>query len=133
MMDTIGRARMIGAVVLLLVFGAGVAVGHYVIPRRVPEGIVVSVKASNRIPRELEALALSDSQRARITRILGQGTSRVGQVLEQMMVPMNAVIEDTDREVRTVLTAAQNRRLDELRRDRPLRRMRQKRVLDSAR
>ena len=133
MMDTIGRARLIGAAVLAAAFGAGVAVGHYVIPRRVPEGVVVSIKSAGRIPRELEELDLQPAQRERIRDILNAGTRRVGRVLETLMVPMDAAIDSTDAEVRQVLTPAQNRQLDEIRKVRPLKRLREKRMIDSSR
>ena len=133
MMDTVGRARLIGGVVLVAVFAAGIAVGQFVIPRRVPEGIAISLKASSRIPRELEALGLSETQRGDVARILNNGTKRVGRVLEGMMPPMNAVIDSTDREIRAILTEAQVRQLDAIRKEQPLRRMRTKRMIDSSR
>lgn len=133
MTDTIGKARLVGFAILVMAFALGVAVGHYAIPRRVPEGVMVTVKSSSRIPTELEALELTDAQRAEVRRILNAGTMRVGEVLRRMMAPMDSVIDVTDREIRSVLSADQIRELDEIRKARPLRRIREKRVIDTAR
>jgi hypothetical protein len=133
MTDAIGRARLVGAAIIVAVFIAGIAVGYYAIPRRVPEGVVITVKAGREMPRELEQLGLTEAQRSQIDRILTTGTQRAGRVVESLMAPMDAAIDSTDREIRQVLTETQNRALDELRKTRPLKRMRQKRVIDSTR
>jgi hypothetical protein len=117
----------------VLAFAGGVAVGHYLIPRRVPEGVVVTIKSTSRIPTELEELELTDAQRTEVRRILDTGTMRVGEVMRRMMAPMDSAIAATDREIRGVLDADQIRELDEIRKARPLRRIREKRVIDTAR
>ena len=133
MMDTIKRARLLGAMVLVAAFAAGIAVGHYLWPRPVPEGVVVSIKASGRIPAELEELELTDTQRDAIRAMLFSGTERVGRIMRGFTAPLNAAIDSTDREIRSILSETQNRRLDEIRKDRPLKRMREKRIIDSIR
>lgn len=132
MIDTLGRARIIGGVVLLLAFAAGVAVGRYLPTMRNDEpGVTIKVIGNTKIPSELEELGLTDSQRVLIQRHLHDGTERVGRILRSFMVPMDAAIDTTDRQVRSVLTEAQNRRLDEIRKDHPLKRMQERRVIDT--
>lgn len=133
MMDAIGRARLLGALLLMVSFGAGVAVGHYLVPRRIPDGVVISVRASRGIPRELEDLDLTDPQRTRIREILRGGTQRTERILRSFMAPMDAAIDSTDREIRAVLSASQIRMLDEIRRTHPLKQMQEKRIIDTAR
>ena len=133
MTGAVGRARLIGAALLLVSFGAGMAVGYYFLPRRAPDGVVISVKGSSRIPEELERLRLDDSQRVQIQAFLRDGTMRIGRIVRDFTVPIDAAIDSTDRQIRSVLTAEQNRALDEIRRDHPLRQMKEKRIIDTVR
>src|SRR3954467_10063017 len=121
MIDTIGRARIIGALVLLIAFGGGVAVGHYWLPKEPPEGIMISMKATDAIPAELTKLDLSDAQKTQIRVFLHQGTERVGRIMHQFTAPIDAAVDSTDQQVRSVLTTDQIRMLDEIRRSHPLR------------
>src|SRR3954468_18730844 len=133
MIDSIGRARIIGALLLLLAFGAGVATGHYWLPKEPPDGIMISMKATDVIPAELTKLDLSDAQETQIRVFLHQGTERVGRIMHQFTVPIDAAIDSTDQQIRSVLTAEQSRMLDEIRRDHPLRRKVERRVVDTVR
>jgi hypothetical protein len=133
MISTINRARIFGAVLLVAAFGAGVAVGHYYLPLRAPDGVMITVKGSNRIPDELESLQLDDSQRVVIRGFLRDGTMRIGRIVRDFTVPIDAAIDSTDRQIRSVLSAEQNRRLDDIRRNHPLKRMEEKRVIDTIR
>lgn len=129
-MNSIVRARLMGLVVVLGAFAAGVIVG-----RRLPQahgvGVNLTVIQSDRIPAELERLSLTDSQRALIRTHLRTGSRRVQRVVEQFTIPMDAAIDSTDAEIRSVLTPAQNQELDVIRRDQPLKRVRERRVIDS--
>jgi hypothetical protein len=133
MIDAIGRARLIGALVLLVAFAAGVAVGHYWLPRETPNGIMISLKATDEIPAELTKLDLTDSQEVQIRGFLHQGTARVGRIMHDFMGPLDAAVDSTDRQIRSVLTAEQVRMLDEIRKKHPLKQMREQRVVDSIR
>src|SRR3954462_14955553 len=133
MTNPMTRARVIGAVMLMLAFGAGIAVGHYLIPRDAPNGIMITMKGTTRIPDELEALSLSDTQRVAIRGFLREGTMRVGRIVREFAVPIDAAVDSTDRQIRSVLSVDQVRRLEDYRRDHPLRRMEEKRIIDTIR
>jgi hypothetical protein len=133
MIDAISRARIVGLIALIIAFGAGIAVGHYYWRTEPQAGVMISVKGTDRIPRELEELDLTEVQRTQIRQALHAGTIRVGQVVRNFMVPMDAAIDSTDREIRSFLNAEQNRRLDEIRKDHPLKQMKEKRIIDTAR
>jgi hypothetical protein len=115
-MTPIRRARMIGLLVVLLVFAAGIAVG-LAIPRRAPEGL--TLRLTDRIPRELEELDLTPAQRERVRAIIARGGPRVQAVLEDMEPRMRAAVDSTDREIADVLTAPQRAALTAARRERP--------------
>jgi hypothetical protein len=132
MIDRISRARVIGALILVIAFAAGVLVGRY-LPREPREGVTIIVRGSARIPEELEELGLTDSQRTIIRGFLHDGTLRIGSIVREFSVPIHAAIDSTDRQIRSVLSESQNRRLDDFRRVRPLRRMQEKRVIDTVR
>jgi hypothetical protein len=133
MTSAIGKARLIGGILLLASFGAGVGVGYYFIPRQPREGVTIMVRGTTRIPDELETLQLNDSQRVLIRGFLHEGTMRVGRIVREFTVPIDAAIDSTDRQVRSVLTSEQNQKLDQIRRDHPLKRMEEKRIIDTIR
>ena len=133
MMTAIGKARIIGAIVLVVAFGAGVAVGRYLLPPGQPVGVIISVKGSTRLPAELEDLDLSDSQRRQVQGFLHDGTLRIGRIVREFTIPIDAAIDSTDRQIRSILTAEQNRLLDEIRKEHPLKRMKEKRIIDTVR
>jgi hypothetical protein len=64
---------------------------------------------------------------------LRDGTMRIGRIVRDFTVPIDAAIDSTDRQIRSVLSAEQNRRLDDIRRNHPLKRMEEKRVIDTIR
>lgn len=133
MIDAMTKARLVGALILMLAFGAGIAVGHYLVPRSAPNGIMITVKGTTRIPDELEALSLADTQRVAIRGFLREGTMRVGRIVREFTVPIDAAVDSTDRQIRSVLSVDQLRRLDDYRRDHPLRKMEEKRIIDTIR
>jgi hypothetical protein len=134
MISAITRARLFGALILVVAFAAGMAVGRY-LPRTEPEGLRVMFKASDRIPVELERLNLTDSQVVAVRRILRRGTGRVDSVMQSFVPAMDAAIGATDSEIRIVLTPAQRTALDAARKERPMKVMKRERevVGDSGR
>jgi hypothetical protein len=115
-MTPLRRARLFGLLIVLLVFVAGIAVG-FALPRHAPEGLTLRV--TDRIPRELEELDLTATQRERIRAIIAQGQPRVQVVLEGMEPRMRAAFDSTDREIADVLTSTQRAALATARREHP--------------
>jgi hypothetical protein len=131
MISPVMKARILGAMLLIAAAGAGFGGGYAYRARQPAAGVMISVTGTDRIPKELEDLELTDAQRAAVRQALRNGTERVGRVLHLFTGPMDAAIDSTDREVRASLTESQNRRLDEIRKRRPLRQM--KTLVDTAR
>jgi hypothetical protein len=100
---------------------------------RAPNGVMITVKGTTRIPDELESLDLADSQRVMIQGFLRDGTMRIGRIVRDFTIPIDAAIDSTDRQIRSVLSTEQNRKLDAIRRDHPLKRFEEKRVIDTIR
>jgi Spy/CpxP family protein refolding chaperone len=115
-MTPLRRARIVGLLIVVLAFVAGIAAG-LAIPRRPPEGL--TLRLTDRIPRELEELDLTPTQRERIRAILARGRPRVQAVLEDMEPRMRAAFDSTDREIADVLTGTQRAALSAARRERP--------------
>ena len=126
MITAITRARLLGALILVVAFAAGLGVGRY-LPRAEPEGLRVMFKASDRIPVELERLNLTDSQVVAVRRILRRGTIRVDSVMQSFVPAMDAAIGATDSEIRIVLTPGQRTALDAARKERPQKIMKRQR------
>jgi hypothetical protein len=131
-MSPLVRARLIGAVVLLGAFGAGVFVGRY-LPQPEVDGVRVMIKASDRIPLELDALGLTDAQRAALRPILQRGTLRIDSVMKSLLPAMDGAIGATDSEVRLMLTPNQRTALDAARRKHPMKTIQERRVIDTIR
>lgn len=114
------RARLLGALVVVLAFAAGVVTGM-AIERRPRPGLNVTVTAmmTNALPRELERLGLSTAQEGEVRTILLRGRDRVLAVVHDFDPRMKAAMDSTNAEIDAVLTAAQRSSLAEYRRTHP--------------
>ena len=114
------RARLLGAVVVVVAFAAGVMTGM-AINRRPPPGLTVRVTATatDRMPRELEQLGLTSAQTSEIRTILLRGRDRVLEVVRDFDPRMKAATDSTNMEIEAVLTPAQRASLAEYRRAHP--------------
>jgi hypothetical protein len=119
-MSPIVRARLLGALVVVLAFVAGVATG-IAFERRPRPGVnvMLTATASNAMPRELERLDLTEVQRGAIRTILVRGRDRVIAVVHDFDPRMKAAVDSTDREIDAVLTELQRASLAAYRRDHP--------------
>lgn len=127
MISSLARARLAGAVLALATFALGVASGVWYSNRELP-GLDIRVTATDRMPRELERLGLSDAQRAPIHDALLRGRERVLRVTDALQGRMQGAVDSTDTEIRALLSDAQRASFDSARRANgpPLR---QKRVI----
>ena len=116
----IARARILGSLVVVLAFIAGVMTG-LAIERRPRAGLSVMVTATttNKMPRELEELDLTEAQQGQIRTILVRGRDRVLGVVHDFEPRMRAVMDSTNAEIDAVLTVAQRASLAAYRRDHP--------------
>jgi hypothetical protein len=119
-MAPIVRARLLGGVVVLVAFAAGVLTG-VAIGRRPREGVTVTVMATKTtaLPRELERLGLTDAQRVQIGTILDRGRERVFAVVRDFDPRMRLAMDSTNAEIDAVLTAAQRASWAEYRKQHP--------------
>ncbi|HUQ82856.1 MAG TPA: hypothetical protein VM076_17020 [Gemmatimonadaceae bacterium] len=121
-MSPIVRARLLGSLVVILAFVAGVATG-IAYQRRPREGlnVMVTATATNAMPRELEQLGLTDAQRTELRQVLTRGRDRVLTVVRQFDPAMRAAMDTTEIEVGAVLTEPQRAALAAYRREHPQR------------
>lgn len=114
------RSRLLGSVVVALAFIAGVATG-IAIERRPRPGLNVTLTATttNQMPRELEQLGLTTTQRGEIRTILTRGRDRVLTVVHDFDPRMRAAMDSTNLEIDATLTPAQRASLAAYRRDHP--------------
>ena len=112
------RARVLGAIVVVAAFVAGVFTGMAIRPRGRP-GVNLTVTATNEIPRELDQLDLTDSQEVVIRQILTRGRDRVLGVVRDFDPRMRAAMDTTNREIDEVLTEVQRAALAAYRKDHP--------------
>jgi hypothetical protein len=119
-MSPIVRARLLGALVVVLAFVAGVVTG-IAFERRPRQGVnvMLTATASNAMPRELERLDLTEVQRGEIRTILVRGRDRVIAVVHDFDPRMKAAVDSTDREIDAVLTELQRASLAAYRQDHP--------------
>jgi hypothetical protein len=112
-----GRARVIGAALLLVAFMSGAMAGSaWTRARR--QGINVNVRMTTALPRELLRLDLSPGQEQALRRILNDGQQRTLRVLRDLEPRIRATMDSVDAEIRTALTPAQQASLDAARRGR---------------
>ncbi len=119
-MSAIVRARVLGSLVVVLAFVAGIATG-VAIERRPRPGlnVMVTATASNAMPRELERLDLTSTQQSEIRTVLVRGRDRVLAVVHDFDPRMAAAVDSTNREIDAILTEAQRASLAEYRREHP--------------
>ncbi|MDX2057808.1 MAG: hypothetical protein SFV24_08380 [Gemmatimonadales bacterium] len=117
MTSPVSRARWLGLGLVGLAFGAGLLSG-LALGRRPADGVQITVTATDRIPRELERLGLSDPQRDAIRAALARGRPRVFRVLREFDPRMQAALDSTEAEVATILDSAQRTRWEAERRER---------------
>ena len=119
-MSPIVRARLLGSLVVVVAFVAGVFTGM-ALRKRPGEGVnvMVTAKATNAMPRELEQLDLTDSQEVVIRQILTRGRDRVLGVVHDFEPRMRAAMDTTNLEIDAVLTEAQRAALAAYRKDHP--------------
>jgi hypothetical protein len=117
-MSPMTRARLLGSLVVVLAFIAGVATGMTV-QRRPRAGLSVTVTATSAIPRELEQLGLTDAQRGELRGVLTRGRDRVLSVVRSFDPAMKAAMDTTEIEIGAVLTDAQRAALAAYRREHP--------------
>lgn len=120
-MSPIVRARLLGSLVVVLAFVAGVATG-IAFQRRPRQGLNVTVTATatNAMPRELEQLGLTDVQRTELRQVLTRGRERVLTVVRDFDPAMKAAMDTTEIEVGAVLTEPQRAALAAYRREHPM-------------
>jgi hypothetical protein len=119
-MSAIVRARVLGSLVVVLAFVAGIATGVAVERRPRPGlSVMVTATASNALPRELERLNLTSAQQSEIRTILVRGRDRVLAVVRDFDPRMAAAVDSTNREIDAILTEAQRTSLAEYRREHP--------------
>ena len=117
------RVRAGAAALLLLVFAAGGAVGAAVTRLRTPSADVsdrtlITIQAPLGIPKELMDLHPDATQQRVIDSVLAQSRPKVEAILRSMAPRLRAIVDSADREVQSVLTAAQQARLRQSRRAR---------------
>jgi hypothetical protein len=117
-MSPLARARVLGSIVVVVAFVAGVFTGMAIKPRGT-QGVNVMVTATNEIPRELDQLDLTDSQEVVIRQILTRGRDRVLGVVRDFDPRMRAAMDTTNREIDAVLTDVQRAALAAYRKDHP--------------
>lgn len=119
-MSPIVRARLLGSLVVVLAFGAGVMTG-VAVERRPRAGLNVMVTATttDRLPRELELLELSESQQGAMRPILLRGRDRVLGVLRDFEPRMQLAMDSTNAEINAILTESQRASLAAYRKAHP--------------
>lgn len=119
-MSPIVRARLLGSVVVMVAFVAGVFAGMALRPRVRPGvNVTFTATATNAIPKELDELDLTDSQEVVIHEILTRGRDRVLGVVRDFDPRMKAAMDTTNREIDAVLTELQRAALAAYRKDHP--------------
>jgi hypothetical protein len=120
-MSPIVRARLLGSLVVVAAFAAGVATGMAYHRRpRAGFNVTVTATATNAVPRELEQLGLTDVQRTELRRVLTRGRERVLTVVREFDPAMRAAMDTTEIEVGAVLTEPQRAALAAYRREHPM-------------
>ena len=114
------RARVLGSIVVVVAFVAGVFTGMAIKSRaRQGVNVMVTATATNAIPRELDRLDLTDSQEVVIRQILTRGRDRVLGVVRDFDPRMRAAMDTTNGEIDAVLTEVQRAALAAYRKDHP--------------
>lgn len=114
MKDTVRTRRLIGALVAAAAFGLGIAAGAMLCARQ-RQPATLTFAATDAMPAELLGLGLSDDQRARLGPILVRGRDRILRIVDRFTPAVQAGLDSTDDEIRTILTGAQRVKFDSLR------------------
>ena len=115
MISSLARARAYGALLAVTAFALGAAAGLWY-GRRVQPGVNVTITATDRMPRELERLGLTEAEREPIQAALRRGRDRVLHAGDGLEARMRAAVDSTDQEIRALLTPAQRASFDSARR-----------------
>jgi Spy/CpxP family protein refolding chaperone len=120
--ESLGRIRAQGIVLLVVTFAAGVLVGlageRFRAARNAPDLPSPSSELlgpwRDTLPPMFEQLDLTPDQQARILAIMEEGRPRTDRVLYQMLPRLRAVTDSIRSEIRSVLTSDQLTRMDSL-------------------
>jgi len=113
MISSTSRARLIGIVVLLIVFAAGIAVG-LAADRLTSERRMIKVVAPD-MSSILDKLDLTTKQRSQARAIVERRAPSTETMMRELGEHLRLISDSLDRELRTVLTPIQQARLDSLR------------------
>ncbi len=105
------RARVLGAALLIAMFGAGSMAGSAWTRTRA-RGVNVDVRMTTDLPPELKRLGLSSTQEDTLRRILQDGRQRTLNALHEFEPHMRALADSVERAIHAVLTPAQQVELD---------------------
>ena len=115
MISSLARARAFGALLAIATFALGVAAGIWY-AGRIPPGLNITITATDRMPRELERLGLTEEERVPIQEALRRGRDRVLHANSDLAARMQIVVDSTDHEIRALLSPAQRSSFDSARR-----------------
>jgi Spy/CpxP family protein refolding chaperone len=123
--ESLGRVRAQGIVLLLVTFAvgalAGVAFERVRAARRTPESPGAEARRMppwrpGMLPGMFEQLDLTQEQRARILDIMERSRPRTETMMQEMLPRLRAVTDSVRAEIRAVLTPEQGAKLDRLER-----------------
>jgi hypothetical protein len=115
MITSLARARAFAALLAIATFALGVVAGNWYAGRARPS-VNDSSTATDRIPREIERLGITDAERAPIQAALWRGRDRVLRVRDELAVHMLIAVDSTEQEIRALLSPAQRASFDSARR-----------------
>ena len=105
--------QMRGLLLLIIVFGAGLAAGVGLDRAREPRALL-KTRLTTQMPEILERLGLTPEQRRAADSILERGTPRAEAALRGLVPQLSAIADSLDAELREILTPPQRARLDSL-------------------
>lgn len=113
------RARVLGALLLLVVFAAG-AMSGVAYTRTKRQGINVNVRmvATDKLPRELQALNPTPAQADSLRKVLHDGQLRTMRVLNDFEPRLRVAMDTLDAEIHAILTPDQRVKFDATRKQR---------------
>ena len=117
---TLGKMEWQATLLLLVVFGAGIAVGAAIDHARAPAAAapIPPQAGPGRLPPYLERMDLTQDQHAKIKAILDAQRPKVDTVMDAVLPRLRALSDSTFARIRAVLTPEQQTQFD---RDRPVR------------
>ena len=105
--------RMLGLLLLLAMFGAGVAVGIG-LERVRPADPARNISLITRVPSLLKSVGLSPAQQRAVDSLINGGAPRALAAMRETVPILRAVADSLDTELRQILTPAQRARFDSL-------------------